>query len=69
MDAAADATLVLRDNASLAMARTYLLERELFAIDKTIGWAKSAAVLNSSFSVGTLLTTTLLETPSTEALK
>jgi len=69
MDSAADATLVTRDAASLEQARTYLLEREFYAINKTIGWAKAAAELNSNFSAGTVAVATLLETPATSLLK
>lgn len=64
-----EATLILRDAASLEQARTYLLEREFFAINQTIGWAKAAAELNSNFSAGTVAVATLLEIPATEALK
>ena len=69
MDSAADATLVTRDTAALEQARTYLLEREFYAIDKTIGWAKAAAELNSNFSAGTVAVATLLDTPATSLLK
>jgi len=72
MDSAADATLVTRDAAALEQARTYLLEREFYAINKTIGWAKAAAELNSNFSVSTpdpFVVSTLLATPATSLLK
>jgi len=73
MDSAADATLVTRDAAALEQARTYLLEREFYAIDKTIGWAKAAAENNSNFDVsstsGTIAVATLLDTPATSLLK
>jgi hypothetical protein len=67
MDTAADATLVTRDAANLEMARTLLLEREFYAIDQTIGWAKKAAEDDSNFSASTpdpFLISTLLATPA-----
>lgn len=51
----------------------YLLEREFYAIDKTIGWAKAAAENNSNFdttsTAGTVAVATLFSTPASSTLR